>query len=482
LEAFDLRIPLAFNSEVPLYKQITAYFCKAIEQGHLPPDTRLPASRQLAADLGVSRITVDNAYAELVALGCTITRPGSGTYVLAPAFGAHKRGPCRETPLWQQQFASTELTIIPFPTSADLISFAGGCGDPKLFPVDDFRKTLTRAMQHNPQAALDYGDPAGYRPLRETVTQVLSSQGLEADSCNVLITAGSQQAISLVAQVLLRPRDVILVESPTYAKALDLFRALDLSIVSIPTDHSGMQTHLLEDILRVYHPRLIYTIPNFQNPSGACLDSRRRRELVELAARYNVPILEDDFVGDLRYEGSAQPSLKSLDQVGGVIYVSTFSKMLLPGLRIGFAIAEGPVYQALLQRKQLQDLATSNLIQRALHSYIDIGRYQAHLRRSCKVYRRRLQVLLEAMRIYVPSIQITPPQGGLFAWGQLPDSVSADKLLEVAHKVGVSYATGAPFCADNSGRKYIRLNFASLDEAQVTEGVRRLGLALTKFK
>jgi GntR family transcriptional regulator/MocR family aminotransferase len=221
------------------------------------------------------------------------------------------------------------------------ISFASGISDTRQFPIDEFRKVLQTVMRRDQISALEYGERNGYAPLREGIAHILASQGLQAHPENILITAGSQQAIFLASQVLLKPGDIVLVEEPTYSVALDLFRALGFHTVGIPMDNQGMQVENLEKLLQQHHPRLIYTIPNFHNPTGTCLSSARRRELIVLAERYNIPILEDDFVGDLRYEGHAQPSLKALDPGGQVIYVSTFSKMLMPGLRVGFIVADG---------------------------------------------------------------------------------------------------------------------------------------------
>ena len=235
-------------------------------------------------------------------------------------------------PLWQ---ANLQRNIIPNPDALDEalqagghprpISFASGISDSRLFPAEEFRRALQTAMRRDGIDALEYGERKGYAPLRKGIAQILASQGLQAHPENILITAGSQQAIFLASQILLRPGDVILVEDPTYSAAIDLFRALGFQLVGIPGDGQGMQVERLETILQLHHPKLIYTMPNFHNPTGTCLSSPRRRQLILLAERYNVPILEDDFVGDLRYEGHAQPSLKSLDAGGQVFYVGSFS-------------------------------------------------------------------------------------------------------------------------------------------------------------
>ena len=490
-----MRIPLDRQSTVPLYQQIEAYLRQGILSGSLAAETRLPASRQLARDLGVNRITVENAYAELETEGLIYSRMGSGTYVLSanPLLPLPKDVPGAPWPLWQQsiEFQSKaakrkpldETKHIPRHALRPLISFASGIGDAHLFPAEDFRKVLQSVMRRDGIAALDYGEPNGHGPLRETITHILASQGLQTRAENVLITAGSQQALSLVSQLLLKPGDVILVESPTYSGALDLFRALNFEVVGVPMDGQGMQVEALEKLLQQHHPKLIYTIPNFHNPTGTCLSAARRRQLIILADRYNVPILEDDFVGDLRYEGRTQPALKALDPGGRVIYVSTFSKILMPGLRVGFIVAEGPIYHALVNFKRVNDLATSTLVQRALEAYVTVGRYQSHLRRSCQIFRKRRDVMLSAIRHYLPAeVHLDPPQGGLFIWLQLPEKLSSEKLLLLALEEGVTFAPGNEFFPDGlSGRSWLRLNFVAQAPDDIDEGLRRLRKAIQRL-
>ena len=435
-----MRIPLDRDSNTPLYQQIKTFLRQGILSGSLAADTRLPASRQLAHDLDINRITVESAYAELEAEGLVFSRIGSGTYVLSihdlPPMPRDSAG--APWPLWQQSIASVPGSSLQMAPDEMLtaaghphpISFATGNSDSRLFPAEEFRKVLQVVMRRDGIAALDYGEPEGHMPLRITIAHILASQGLQTRPENVLITAGSQQALTLVAQLLLEPGDVILVESPTYSGALNLFRALGFRIVGVPIDRQGMQVEVLEKLLQQHHPKLIYTIPTFHNPTGTSLSSARRHQLIVLADRYNVPILEDDFVGDLRYEGRTQPALKALDPGGRVIYVSTFSKMLMPGLRVGFLVAEGPVYDGLVRFKHASDLATSSLVQRALQAYVTVGRYQAHLRRSCQNFHKRRDAMLAALDRHLPAgIRYDTPQGGLFVWMQLPDQLSAEDLL-----------------------------------------------------
>jgi GntR family transcriptional regulator/MocR family aminotransferase len=488
-----MRIPLDRQSAIPLYQQIKTYLRQGILSGSLAAETRLPASRQLAQDLGVNRITIENAYAELEAEGLVFSKLGSGTYVLRPdpLLPIPKNNTGAPWPLWQQSLqVEDRSTGRRFPNQMSkvtgrlpLISFASGMGDANLFPAEDFRRVLQAVMRRDGIAALDYGEGSGHAPLREGIAHILASQGVQTRPENILITAGSQQALSLVSRLLLKPGDTILVESPTYSGALDLFRALDFNVVGIPVDSQGMQVEELEKLLQQHHPKLIYTIPNFHNPTGTCLNGPRRRELIVLADRYNVPILEDDFVGDLRYEGRTQPALKALDPGGRVIYVSTFSKMLMPGLRVGFLAAEGPIYDSLVDFKRVNDLATSTLIQRALEAYLTVGRYQAHLRRSCQIFRRRRDAMLSATQHHLPAgVRLDPPQGGLFVWLHLLENLAAEELLPLAWEEGVDFVPGNAFFPNGmDGRNKLRLNFVAQAPAEIEEGIKRLGKAMKRL-
>ncbi len=481
-----MRLALDCESSLPLYGQISRHFRDSILAGNLQPGIRLPAVRSLAADLGVNRGTVESAYAELMAEGLVTSRQGSGFYVLPHAPG-EVSAPLRSGiwPAWQGRlkyggYEAMSAYLPEVSRQTDWIALDGGACDPRLFPMDEFRRMLGQVMRRDGVAAVEYGEISGYRPLRTTLSQVLASQGIQTGADNILITAGSQQALSLVAGLLLAPGDTVVVERPTYAGALDVFRARGVIIQTVGIDEDGMDVAELEDVLTRHKPGLIYTIPNFHNPTGACLSGQRRRQLISLAGRFDVPVLEDDYVGDIRYEGRAQPTLKSLDPDGRVIYMSTFSKMLIPGLRVGFVVADGPVYGHLLRSKRCHDLATCNLIQRALKDYVSVGRYAAHLQRSCTLYRRRRDAMLAALERHMPSeCSWLRPKGGLFVWLRLPGGIKASELLPKACEEGVVFAPGGNFhLAPAQGEGFMRLNFASNSEDVIEEGIRRLGRAM----
>lgn len=480
-----MRIPIDPQSETPLYLQISGHLKQAILSGSLPPDTRLPSSRQMAEDLGVSRITVNNAFAELEAAGLTYSLQGSGTFVLARPFETDQTptapGDDPAWPLWQGETSLSPeagpVPLLPANPNLPVIRFTG-VGDPRHFPVKDFTRAVQKVLHRDQTRALSYMlEPHGFLPLRETLTHLLACQGIQVSPANILVTSGSQQSIALVCQLLLSPGDVIFVEKPTYNFALELFRSLDLQVVGVPIDKDGMQVGLLEPLLQKYHPKLLYTIPNFQNPSGVCMSLMRRRELLVLADRYNLPILEDDFVGDLRFEGRTIPPIKSLDPGGRVIYTGTFSKILMPGLRVGYLTVEGPIFQRLARRKLTTDLGTSAFLQRVLREYLTVGKYKTHLKRTRRIYRQRRDAMLAAIAAFMPpEVTALPVQGGLFLWLQLPIGVDSRELWHRAQAVGVDFSPGqAFFPVSEEGKSTLRLNFAVNTPEEIREGIRRLG-------
>jgi len=461
------------TSSEPLYRQIEAWYRRAIASGQLTPGTRLPAARKLADELGVSRITVDRAYGGLMADGVAEGRGSAGTVVTGRPVRRSEPSPRAG---WQEQALAARTSRAPAAPAAggtaDLIALSGGLGDPSLFDLASFNRVLNTVRLRDGVGALDYGDPQGFGPLRQVVSGILAAQGLEAPPETILITAGSQQAITLVASCLLGPGDAVLVERPTYNSALDLFRVLGLRILDAATDARGLRLDEAEGLIRTHRPKLIYTMPSYQNPSGVSMDRERRQGLLDLAGRYDVPILEDDFVGDVRFEGRGHPTLKALDRTGHVIYVSTFSKMLLPGLRTGYLVLEGPVFALLAEHKRVTDLASATLIQRTLAEYIGVGRYQTHLKRSVRLYRERRDAVAAALRDEVPSLRWTLPAGGFFLWLEAPDGRD---LAAEAREAGVRLAPGGQFFADPAeGRCFARLNFAAQPAAVLEEAVRRL--------
>jgi 2-aminoadipate transaminase len=371
----------------------------------------------------------------------------------------------------------------------EVISFAGGLPAPEIFPVERFREACQQVLTTNPSIALQYGPTEGYRPLRELIVAHMARYGILATVDNILITSGSQQALDLIAKLLINRGDRILVESPTYLGALQAFDLMGAEYVTVPTDADGLQTSEMEQALRS-GPKFMYILPNFQNPGGTTLSRERRDELVLLSDKYGIPIIEDDPYGQLRYEGEHIPPLVVLDRtnllrdngylLGNVIYLSTFSKVLAPGLRLGWIVAPPDVITHLVQLKQSTDLHTSSFAQMVAYEVARDGFMEEHVKLIRRVYKERRDAMLEALHDYFPpDASWTHPQGGLFLWVTMPPGIDTMKLLDTALRQDVAFVPGEPFFP--SGQEtgsHMRLNFSNAQPEQIREGIRRLSIAV----
>jgi 2-aminoadipate transaminase len=390
--------------------------------------------------------------------------------------------------------SSTIRELLKLTQRPEVISFAGGMPAPEAFPLERVRAACDRLLAdaNAGQAALQYSTTEGYPPLRELVARHIGRYGIVAGPENVLITSGSQQALDLLAKLLINPGDRILVEAPTYLGALQAFNVFAAEYVSVVADDDGLQTHRLEESLRS-GPKFMYILPNFQNPSGVTLSLERRKVLVALADKYGIPIVEDDPYGQLRYEGDHLPPLLVLDRetqgvrrdngyhLGNIIYLSTFSKTLAPGLRLGWIVAPPDVIARLVQLKQGADLHTSTFTQVVAYEVARGGFLDEHVRSLRQVYRERRDVMLEALGADFPpkwGVTWTHPAGGLFLWMRLPTGMDSRKLLEAALKQHVAFVPGDAFFAPGTpveeAVRYLRLNFSNAKPDKIREGIRRL--------
>ncbi len=384
--------------------------------------------------------------------------------------------------------------LLKFTQNPEIISFAGGLPAPEVFPTERFREACNRVLEKQARLALQYGATEGYEPLREMIARHTSRYGVKAKPENVLLTSGSQQALDLIGKLMINPGDRVLVEAPTYLGALQAFNVYGAEYVSVPSDNDGLRSDLLEASLRL-GPKFMYVLPNFQNPGGTTLAEGRRHELVLLADRYGVPIIEDDPYGQLRYEGEHLTPLIVLDRenlrrdngysIGNVIYLSTFSKTLAPGLRLGWIVAPPEVISKLVQLKQGADLHTSTFVQMVAYEVARDNFLDEHIKLIRRVYGERRDVMLRAMEENFPSeVTWTRPQGGLFLWVTLPEGMDCHQLFEAAIKENVAFVPGDSFYASNGhadeGRRHFRLNFSNASPDQIREGIRRLGVAIKK--
>ena len=369
--------------------------------------------------------------------------------------------------------------ILKVTEQPDIISFAGGLPAPELFPVNAIARAHQEVFASEGSAALQYSTTEGWKPLREWIARRMQTRGIKADSDNVLITSGSQQGIDLVARIFLEAGDTVVVEDPCYLAALQAFSAYEATMIGVGSDEEGMRVDQVERVLMKSEPKLIYIVTDFSNPKGTSLSAKRRAQLVELSRRYNVPILEDDPYSELRYRGQAPPSLASLDEEGLVIYLSTFSKTLSPGMRIGWVTASSELIHALVIAKQAADLHTSTIEQRAAARLLETFDYEGHIAELNRVYGSRCLSMLEALEAHFPGgMRWTRPEGGLFLWVELPEGVRAGALLEEALRRKVAFVPGGPFFVKAPPRDFIRLNFSNQSPEMIEEGIRRLGRAI----
>ncbi|MGB9333498.1 MAG: PLP-dependent aminotransferase family protein [Candidatus Acidiferrales bacterium] len=382
--------------------------------------------------------------------------------------------------------------LLKLTQNPEVISFAGGLPASDFFPIERFEEACRKVLEKNAAAALQYGETEGYGPLRDMIARHTSRYGIKAQTENVLITTGSQQALDLIGKLLINLGDRILVEAPTYLGALQAFSAYGAEYLSVPCDEDGLRIDLLEAPLRA-GPKFMYVLPNFQNPGGTTLAEERRRTLVLLADRYGIPIVEDDPYGQLRYEGEHLPSLVVLDRenvprdsgytLGNVIYLSTFSKTLAPGLRLGWIVAPPEVIAKLAQLKQGTDLHTSTFAQVVAHEVARDNFLDEHVKRLRVVYRERRDVMLETLTQTFPAeVTWTRPKGGLFLWVTLAKGMDANELFKEALKQNVAFVPGDSFFAPDGlgeeSNRHLRLNFSHARPEEIREGIRRLSVAV----
>jgi 2-aminoadipate transaminase len=384
----------------------------------------------------------------------------------------------------QRMKSSAIRELLKMTEQADLISFAGGLPAPDVFPVHEFKEACNNVLDHSSTLALQYGATEGVGPLREMITRHTQRYSIQVSPENVMITSGSQQALDLIGRIFINRGDRILVESPTYLGALQAWNAYGAEYIAIPSDENGMITDELEKSLRC-GPKFIYVLPNFQNPTGATMSLDRRKKLVELADRYGVPIIEDDPYGQLRFEGEHLPAVEVLDSriraangwySGTVIYLSTFSKLLAPGLRLAWVIAPPEVISKLVQAKQGADLHTSTFNQMLAYEVAHKGFLDKHVVTIRQVYLERRNVMLDALTEHMPDgVRWTHPQGGLFLWATLPEDIDTTDLLAEAIKEKVAFVPGGSFHPCGGGTNTMRLNFSYSKPDQINEGIARLG-------
>ena len=376
--------------------------------------------------------------------------------------------------------ASEIRELLKLTENPEIISFAGGLPDPKAFPLDKIKEIVNRLLDENGGQILQYGTTEGVTELRKAIADRMNKKGMDITYKNVLITAGSQQALDLISRTFLDPGDMIIVGAPTYLGGTNAFRSYSAEMEGVPLDEDGMDPDLLAAKLHLLqmhgkHPEILYLIPSFQNPAGVTITEERRREILEVAREYDMIVIEDSPYSELRYSGEPVPSMKSMDVDDRVIYLGTFSKILAPGFRVAWCIAEHDLLNKLTIVKQAADLCTNTLGQHIAAEYVTGGYLDEHVEKIKAIYVAKRDRMLAAMEKHFPAeAKWTKPDGGMFIWVTLPEYIDTKDMFPRAIDNNVAYVNGAAFFADHSGKNTMRLNFTYATHEQIDIGIKRL--------
>jgi DNA-binding transcriptional MocR family regulator len=488
-----LPLQLQPESHVPLYVQLRDQLRALVDGGNLRPGDRIPASRELASQLGVHRTTVANAYAELESEGLIAGHVGRGTFICA-ANGAKKftppppptpdeAGTVRWESLFADERADDNLHRLTRPGPPDAISFVMARPDQKLFPLDEFRACVNAVFTREGARILQMGPSDGYPPLREALLELFRQEGAPAAPENLLITAGGQQSLDLLSKAFLRPGDAVVLEDPGYPGAISVFNDGRVRCLGVPVrsglgenETPGLDIGALEATLSANRVKLIILTPDFHNPTGTTMPIESRRRLLEVAARHKVPIVEDHIYARVTGPAGGLPSLRQLDRANLVIQIDSFSKVAFPGLRTGWILAPPSVIERLRSVKQSSDLHSDQLAQAALAEFTRRGLLVKHIAQMRRIYGERLAVLQQSLQRHMPlDVNWTKPAGGMCLWIELPIGFDASELLIHVRERGVDFAPGRYFYCQNPQPNTLRLGFSAVEEPQIRRAIATLG-------
>lgn len=473
----------------PLIAQIVAAFAAAIASGELEPGEKLPTTRELAELAGVNHLTAARAYRRLAEQGLVASRVGRGTFVRAAASApGHGPGGSGEggtawqhyvLPEEEQTYGDRILTeMFRHAGSRDPIPLMVGYPDASLFPIEAIRRISARVLESEPEKALQYADVEGVAELREQLALLGARRGGADRADETVVTSGARQALTLVTRAILRPDDVAACEAPSFVGVIEALRNTGARVLPVPVDEDGLDVEALEQLLRRHEVRLLALQPRLHNPTGVDLSAERRQALGELARRHGFFVVEDGVYGDLRFEGERVAPLRALAPEH-VIYVDSLSKNVGSGLRIGWAVASGPVLERIVREKRNDDMATPTLPQLIAAAFLAEGEYERHLERIIPVHRERCEALLEAIDSELgPVASVIPPRGGGHVWVTLDDRLDEQTLYAEAIRQGVSFHPGGAALPTRPTATSMRLSFSLLSTGEIREGVRRLGRAV----
>jgi 2-aminoadipate transaminase len=471
------QIVLDTESGVPLYRQLADSIRTLIERGTLHSGQRLPATRELALQLGLNRATVSAAYGMLEQTGVLQGHVGRGSFVAKDAMTVP--GDSSTTLDWDAILSPLEFASGP-PAHVE-INLASSRPAAANFPLAAFRR-LTKEVIDSPEAEniLQLGSPHGYTPLRRYLMDQALGEGVARAADDLLMTNGCQQALDLIARLFFSPDPVrpVALESPVYHGLLRVFARAGASMIPVPVDQDGLDADALEAVIVRSSPRLVVVTPSFQNPMGTTLSLERRKRIVEIAQRSGTVLIENDIYSELRYRGKPLPTLKELDTTGNVILLRSYSKVSFPGLRVGWVIGPRPFIARLAENKQICDLHSDQLSQAVLLRFAQSGELARHLQQTRVAGLRRLEAVLSACEKYLPKgSSFTRPDGGMCSWIELPAPLNAENVLARAEKRGVSYLPGPLFSNRPAHRRGLRVSFGGLTPEQITRGIKLIAEA-----
>ncbi|MDO4531494.1 MAG: PLP-dependent aminotransferase family protein [Bacillota bacterium] len=466
------RIQLDKDGTLPLYQQLAEEITLLISDGFLQADSKLPPIRKMAQQLGVNSVTVVNAYKYLEQKQLVYSRMGSGTFV-SPLPVEHIPAPV----------ASRNLRSFGGEVAVEhAINFSSTSLPHEMFPVDAFKKAFNEVLDREKGGAFRYMDSMGYAPLREQLCRYLDSYGIKTTVENVQVISGAQQGIDLISKAMLRYGDVVFVEKPTFYGAAGAFLSRGGKLVEIPLEQDGMDMMKLEDYLKLYQPKFIYMMAYFQTPTGISYSMEKKRRLLELAEKYDTYIIEEDNFCDFHYGKEPIVPLKALDYKNRVIYIKSFSKILMPGLRIGLMVLPKKIHQAVMEAKYTTDISTSGFIQRALEGYLRENGWEHHSEEMRKYGSEKYRRTLSAAGKYLSGlVKYGRPGGGISLWMELPEGVGAEAFCSRMLEKNVILTPGSQYDLSGEENSHIRLSFGNLTDDQIEVGLKRMGDTLREM-
>lgn len=450
-------IKLNRNSDEPMYLQLYENMKSLIENGSIGENEKLPAIRSLSKSLGVNNVTIVNAYKLLEQKGYVYSKVGSGTFVMG---SSDKYKDFSSDDMMEQGYVKIKKDEINFSTSTP---------NPRFFPVDDFKEALNEVLERDGGLAFGYQESQGYLPLRESINFYLKDKGIDVNIDDIHVISGAQQGIDIISKVLVRFNDRIVVESPTYTGAMAVFKSRGANIIEVPMMEDGIDTKELEKVLKTFNPKLIYVMTNFQNPTGISYSQDKKLQLLYLAEKYDAYILEDEYLSELNFYRQESMPIKALDGNNRIIYIKSFSKIFMPGIRLGFLVAPESISKAVLLAKHNTDISTSSLMQRAFDLYLRKKKWKHHIESMRDVYKNRYDCIVEELLKITPFIDFIPPKGGVHIWCKT--DIDSSVLGSEAKKRGVLIAPGRLFYLDERENNYFRISYAGIEDDEIIKGL-----------